>query len=87
MIDADEHLAVNVAYVIYQKMIAAYADSNRRRGKKAMTTLINSIRRGVAAGLEEIAQLGRTLWRRRAATSLPSSTTTPPTAASASGSV
>jgi Transposase len=52
--------------VIYQKIIAAYADPNRRRGKKAMTRLIASIRRGVRAGLEEIAQLGRTLWRRRA---------------------
>jgi transposase len=31
-----------------------------------MTSLINSIRRGVPTGLEEIAQLGRTLWRRRA---------------------
>jgi transposase len=30
-----------------------------------MARLINSIRRGVPAGLEEIAQLGRTLWRRR----------------------
>lgn len=30
-----------------------------------MTALINSIRRGVPAGLKEIAQLGRTLWRRR----------------------
>jgi Transposase len=30
-----------------------------------MTTLIASIRRGVPAGLEEIAQLGRTLSRRR----------------------
>ena len=30
-----------------------------------MTKLIDSIRRGVPAGLEEIAQLGRTLWRRR----------------------
>jgi hypothetical protein len=30
----------------------------------AMTTQIDSIRRGVPAGLEEIAQLGRTLWRR-----------------------
>jgi transposase len=29
-----------------------------------MTRLIASIRRGVPAGLEEIAQLGRTLWRR-----------------------
>jgi transposase len=64
--DTDEHLAVKVAWLIYQKIIAAYADPDRRRGKKAMTTLIDSIRRGVPTGLEEIAQLGRTLWRRRA---------------------
>jgi transposase len=47
--------------VIYQKIIAAYADPNRRAGKEAMTRLITSIRRGVPAGLDEIAQLGRTL--------------------------
>ena len=64
MLDADEHIAVKVAWLIYQKIIAAHVDSNRRRGKKTMTTLIDSIRRGVPAGLEEIAQLGRTLWRR-----------------------
>jgi len=51
--------------MINQKIIAAYADPNRRRGKNAMTRLIDSIRRGVPAGLEEIAQLGLTLWRRR----------------------
>jgi transposase len=55
-----------IAWLIYQKIIAAYADPNRRRGKKAMTRLIESIRRGVPTGLEEIAQLGRTLSRRRA---------------------
>jgi transposase len=65
VLDADEHIAVKVAHVIYQKIIAAYADPNRHRGKKAMTTLIDSIRRSVPAGLDEIAQLGRTLWRRR----------------------
>jgi transposase len=65
VLDADEHLAVKIAYVIYQKIIAAYADPNRRRGKRALTALIDSIRRGVPTGLEEIAQLGRTLWRRR----------------------
>ncbi len=64
--DTDEHLAVKVAWLIYQKIIAAYADPDRRRGKKAMTKLIDSIRRGVPTGLEEIAQLGRTLARRRA---------------------
>jgi transposase len=65
VLDADEHIAVKVAHVIYQKIIAAYADPNRRRGKHAMTRLIDSIRRSVPAGLDEIAQLGRTLWRRR----------------------
>jgi transposase len=65
VLDGNEHLAVKVAWLIYQKIIAAYADANRRRGKKAMTALIDSIRRGVPAGLEEIAQLGRTLSRRR----------------------
>jgi transposase len=66
VLDADEHLPVNLAWVIYQKIIAAYADPNRRRGKNTMSRLIDSIRRGVPTGLEEIAQLGRTMWRRRA---------------------
>ena len=65
VLDAEEHLTVRVAWLIYQKVIAAYADANRRRGKQAMTKLIDSIRRGVPAGLEEIAQLGRTMARRR----------------------
>jgi transposase len=66
VLDGEEHLVVKVAWLIYQKIITAYADPNRRRGKHAMSTLIASIRRGVPTGLEEIAQLGRTLWRRRA---------------------
>jgi hypothetical protein len=65
VLETDEHIAIKVAYVICQKIIAAYADPNRCRGKRAMTKLIESIRRGVPAGLEEIAHLGRTLWRRR----------------------
>ena len=65
VLETDEHIAVKVAWSIYQKIIAAYADPNRRRGKHAMTKLIDSIRRAVPTGLEEIAQLGRTLWRRR----------------------
>ncbi len=63
--DAEEHLAVKIAWLIYQKIITAYADPDRRRGKRTMRRLIESIRRGVPAGLEELAQLGRTLWRRR----------------------
>ena len=65
VLDVDEHIAVTVAWSIYQKIIAAYADPDRCRGKRALTAVIDSIRRGVPAGLEEIAPLGRTLWRRR----------------------
>jgi hypothetical protein len=34
--------AVKVAHVIYQKIIAAYADPNRRRGKRALAAVIES---------------------------------------------
>ncbi|WP_293060204.1 transposase, partial [Mycobacterium sp.] len=63
--DDDNHLAVLVTWSVYQHIIAAYAEHNRRRGKARMTKIMNSLRRGVPAALAELAQLGRTLWRRR----------------------
>ncbi|BCQ08429.1 ISL3 family transposase ISAar39 [Mycobacterium heckeshornense] len=63
--DDDNHLAVLVTWSIYQHIIAAYADPNRRRGKATMNKIMNSLRRGVPGALIELAQLGRTLWRRR----------------------
>jgi transposase len=64
---ADEsHLAVELCWTFYQRLIAAYAHPDRRRGKTMMTAIINTLRSGVPAVLEELAQLGRTLWRRRA---------------------
>ena len=64
---ADEaHLAVELCWGFYQRMIAAYAHPDRRRGKAMMTAIITALRSGVPAVLEELAQLGRTLWRRRA---------------------
>lgn len=61
----DNHLAVLVTWSVYQRIIAAYSHPDRRRGKTMMTGLINSLRRSVPAALEELAQLGRTLHRRR----------------------
>ena len=66
VLDADEHVAVKVAARDLSEDHRCLRRPNRRRGKQAMSALIDSIRRGVPAGLEEIAQLGRTLWRRRA---------------------
>jgi transposase len=64
---ADEnHVSVEICWGFYQKMIAAYAHPDRRRGKTMMTTIINTLRSGVPEPLEELAQLGRTLWRRHA---------------------
>jgi transposase len=62
----DDHLAVLVTWSVYQRIIAAYSQPDRRRGKTMMTAIIDSLRHGVPAVLEELAQLGRTLWRRHA---------------------
>ncbi len=61
----DAHLAVELCWTFYQRLIAAYQHPDRRRGKTMMTTIINTLRHGVPDALEELAQLGRTLWRRR----------------------
>lgn len=61
----DNHLAVMVTWSVYQRIIAAYNHPDRRRGKTMMTAVIDSLRRGVHAALEELAKLGRTLHRRR----------------------
>ena len=50
---------------VYQQIIAAYADDDRARGKALLTSVIDRLRAGVPAGLEELATLGRTLHRRR----------------------
>ena len=64
---ADEnHIGVEICWAVYQKMIAAYAHPDRRRGKTMMNAIINSLRSGVPEPLEELAPFGRTLWRRRA---------------------
>jgi hypothetical protein len=51
----DSHLAVLVTWSVYQRIIAAYAHPDRRRGKTMLTKVIESLRRGVLAGLEELA--------------------------------
>ncbi|MCD5422887.1 transposase, partial [Rhodococcus pyridinivorans] len=61
----DPHLPVEVTAWCYQDLIAAYADTNKRAGKLAMFKCLKRIRSGLPAGLEELAQLGRSLWKRR----------------------
>src|SRR5689334_587420 len=62
---AEEHVAVEVTWWTYQQIIAANADEDRNRGKALLTTVIDTLRAAMPAGLEELATLGRTLHRRR----------------------
>jgi transposase len=63
---ADEHAEVEATWGIYQRMIAAYREPDRKTGRALMTSLIESISRGVPAALTEIITLGRTLKKRAA---------------------
>jgi transposase len=62
----EEHVAVEATWGIYQRMITAYREPDRRHGRELMIKLIASISTGVPTGLPEIATLGRTLKRRAA---------------------
>ncbi len=63
---ADEHVEVEATWGIYQRMIAAYREPDRRRGRDLMQQLIESVSHGVPAALTEIITLGRTLKKRAA---------------------
>jgi transposase len=62
----EQHLAVAVTWSVYQRVVAAYRQPDRARGKAALSALIDSLRRGVPAALPELVTLGRTLSRRAA---------------------
>ena len=62
---ADErHLAVEVTWGIYQRMVAAYREPDRAAARTLMTELINTVSSGVPAALREVITLGRTLKQR-----------------------
>lgn len=61
----DDHVALEVTYLVYQDVIDAYQHPDPKAGRRLMQTLIDQLRRGLPRGLAELAQLGRTLWRKR----------------------
>jgi transposase len=60
----DEHVQVEATWGIYQRMITAYREPDRARGRQLMTTLIDALSSGVPAALTELITLGRTLKKR-----------------------
>ena len=61
---ADAHVEVEATWGIYQRLVAAYREPNRRRGRQLMRKLIDSLTRSVPTALTEIITLGRTLNKR-----------------------
>jgi transposase len=61
---ADEHVEVEATWSIYQRMITAYREPDKRAGRELMTRLIESVSHDVPAELTEIITLGRTLAKR-----------------------
>jgi transposase len=62
----EEHVAVEATWGVYQAMIAAYRQPNRKTGSEQMSKLIDQVSHGIPAGLTEIITLGRTLKKRAA---------------------
>ncbi|RFU18755.1 ISL3 family transposase [Geodermatophilus marinus] len=62
----DEHVQVEATWGIYQRMIGAYREPDRAKGRRLMRDLIDALGRGVPAALTELITLGRTLTKRAA---------------------
>jgi transposase len=60
----DAHAEVEVTWWIYQRMIGAYRQPDRAKGRELMVKLIDSISHGVPTALSELVTLGRTLKKR-----------------------
>ena len=61
---AEEHVEVEATWGIYQRMVAAYREPDKTKGKAMMQAVIDSVASGVPAALVEIRRLGRTLKQR-----------------------
>jgi transposase len=66
LFEVDEHVQVEATWSIYQRMIGAYREPDRAKGRQLMSNLIDALGRGIPAALTELITLGRTLTKRAA---------------------
>ncbi|ODT21919.1 ISL3 family transposase, partial [Microbacterium sp. SCN 69-37] len=60
----EEHIEVEATWGIYQRIVAAYREPDKKKAKQLMRDLIDAVTAGVPAALVEIRRLGRTLKQR-----------------------
>ncbi len=64
MFAVDQHIEVEATWGIYQRIVAAYREPDKKKAKLAMQVVIAAITREVAAALVKIRRLGRTMQQR-----------------------
>ena len=64
LLAVSEHVEAEATRGIYQRMIPAYREPDKKHGKAMMQAVIDSVASGVPATLTEIRKLGRTLKQR-----------------------
>ena len=64
LFDGDDHVEVEITWCVYQRMVAAYREPDRAKGRALMEKLIDSLSSGVPKTLVELVTLGRTLKKR-----------------------
>lgn len=57
----EEHVEVEATWGIYQRIVAAYREPDKKNAKQMMQSVITAITSGVPAALAEIRKLGRTM--------------------------
>ncbi len=62
----EEHVKVEATWGIYQRIVAAYREPDKKKAKEMMQAVITAITTGVPAALVEIRKLGRTMTQRAA---------------------
>lgn len=62
----EDHVEVEATWGIYQRIVAAYREPNKTRGKQLMQAVIDAVTTGVPAALVEVRRFGRTLKQRAA---------------------
>ena len=63
---SEEHVEVEATWGIYQRIVAAYREPDKKKAKEMMHAVIETITSGVPAALVEIRKLGRTMKQRAA---------------------
>ncbi len=64
MFAVEEHVEVEATWGIYQRIVAAYREPDKNKGKQMMQAVIDAVSSGVPAAFTEIRRLGRTLKQR-----------------------